>query len=632
MAELLCLITASTLPCTVLSGISSSSMRGNYRRFVLCTLLLMILVNIVLRWPLYHSTPHGSDTLAILELSRTLANDSQANWIISPWSYFGMYPLSYPSGTMFAFAELQVFTGLDWDAVPWVSNIIFSSLLVLAGFMLMRTFRVSPGLSAIMSGLMASSPFFLLFTYGQASTRGLIVPLLVMAIFVIFWKKGSTVPRILIVSSLTIGALSIHRSAFVIVILVVLAGIVILVLPEIMRFLPRVRSAYYAAWVSFGAFVITWPFIPGLKELYLKIPEISSSYRIGEIEFQTGFLLEGDTPFVILANLGANYFGSLGPALFLIPFALFALFPDSVETRDQDIFLITILVLFAFLIWNVQYTQLLIFPFIYLSASITIERWRKVRVGISRLAGFIIRRPESSRRQCHRSLVIKTVSVLVVLSLSFSVLMLAQRGTVVEHNTGQLNWATGCTVNVGDYLGATDFDSPKVFVSNAGYLDRRVRWSSTWISPVTDSVVLKAYGYLEANSSSFTLDPTVRDSFIEFLFSFYRLNRIYELSPEVPDRDLYYLSLNDAYGILRLYFIDPDNAIMAPKSSTGEAQVSILVMMNSLGPDVRNPFTLEGTVENRFFTEAALSTYMAYCDGEYSCYLLASPSHYLPLS
>ncbi|MFW9944005.1 MAG: hypothetical protein ACFFB7_03320, partial [Candidatus Sifarchaeia archaeon] len=85
------------------------------RRVVLLVLALMVLVNIVARYPADHTSPHGSDTYLTLDLGRALETYGQANWILHPLSYVGLYPLSYPSGTSFIYAELVIMTETSWN-------------------------------------------------------------------------------------------------------------------------------------------------------------------------------------------------------------------------------------------------------------------------------------------------------------------------------------------------------------------------------------------------------------------------------------------------------------------------------------------------------------------------------------
>lgn len=581
----------------------------------------MILLNIAIRYPIDHPLPHGSDTLALLDFSRHLESDGTAGWILSPLSYVGMFPLSYPGGMSFMYAEYVMLTDQNWNSVPWVFGSFFSIILVLAGFMLFRIFRMSDRLSAILAGLLAMSPFFLYITYGQASTRGFLIPIMVICLFLLLWQVECTKRRVFLFVLFTIASFAIHRTALVVTSFELVAGLVYFMGPYFVIRSTRARRVAFAAMLSLGVFVILWPFIPGLREVYLEIPEVSSAFLVGEAEFQTGYFLEGESVFVLLVNLASNYVGSIGLVILILPFTVVALLVGARESSCRDTFLLSSFIIFAFLIWKVQYVQLLFAPFFFIAAGLAIERIGSVRLALRPISRRIPTPPQARRlwRALRPSLSAVSVSLLILFSLG----MLAQRGTVVEANTNQLNWPSSDTVNTGIYVGQVDCDDHTAFVSNAGMLDRRIRWFSGWDTPVTDAPLLLVSGYLNANSTSFSLAPDMRGDYLSFLTTFYKLDRVYVLSSSVPDRELYDLSMIDTYGLLRLYFKDPSSSYVLPKVSYHDAGIGLVVEMNSLGSEIRNPFTHEGTVNCGFLSEVASETYVVFRVSEYSTYLTA---------
>ncbi|MCK4444918.1 MAG: hypothetical protein KAW09_10255, partial [Thermoplasmata archaeon] len=73
-------------------------------------ILFLITLSILLRFP---RTPHsvGVDAFMMQGLANTIVEDGHAAWIIHPLSYFGLYPLSYPSGGIFIPASVDILTG-----------------------------------------------------------------------------------------------------------------------------------------------------------------------------------------------------------------------------------------------------------------------------------------------------------------------------------------------------------------------------------------------------------------------------------------------------------------------------------------------------------------------------------------
>lgn len=594
------------------------------RRYILSLLLLFVLLNLAVRYPLDHAYPHGSDTLAILQLSDSLREDGRAEWILTPYSYFGLYPLSYPSGIVFLSGEFVETTGINQNSTPWVLDAFFSILLLFAGFMLFRAFRMSDEIAVVFAGLMALSPFLLYFTYGQASTRGLLIPVFVLGLFFTFWQMDALWKRVALFSVFTVLAFTIHRTALVVLLIEGASWAVLLLIPAIYGRSHRTRAVFYTSVAAFGLFVIVWPFVPGLNQIYMEIPEVSSSFQLGEVEFRTGFFLEGDSPFVLLVNLGSNYVGSTGLTLLLLPLVIPALYPRSAESRVRDMFLVLILVFFAFLVWKVQYVQLLITPFLYLAIGLSVDRTRHIIQMLKpvvmriRLMGVASRMWRLSRWRP------AILAIFIVASVAFSIGMLAQRGVLIEPNVNQYNWPKDATVNTGAYIGDIDCDESHYFVSNTGLLDRRIRWFSGWDSVVTDPVVLKADGYLSAERSDFSLSSEMHGDVLAFLVSFYKLDRIYQLNSSVEDYRLYQLSMNDPYGLLRLYFEDETYAWSAPHISSTEARIGLVVQSIDLGDRIRNPFTYEGTIECGFLTEVSEKSYCICMDEEYKVYLAAT--------
>jgi len=67
------------------------------KRTILCCLLVLALLNIVFRYPIGVSHELGADTTFVHSLTASIAQEGRAAWILHPFSYFGLYALSYPS-------------------------------------------------------------------------------------------------------------------------------------------------------------------------------------------------------------------------------------------------------------------------------------------------------------------------------------------------------------------------------------------------------------------------------------------------------------------------------------------------------------------------------------------------------
>lgn len=582
---------------------------------------MMILLNFIVRYPFDHAVPHGSDTFAILRLSFEIADNGQALWTLTPLSYFGLYPLSYPSGVPFVIAELQMLTGANWNVMPLLICFSMTLLLILSGFMFFRLFRLNDELAAVMSGLMAFSPIFVLFTYQQASARGFLVPVFVLSLYLIFWISGSMRSRFVMFLAFTFGAFAIHRSSFMIAVIESLAALIVFVGPFVPRLRSRVKLTCYVVLTVVAALLLLWPNIPFLRDVLSGIPELSLSYRLGEWEFRTGFLFQGDSIPILLGNLGANYVGGMGLGLLLVPFGLMSVYPTSVESRERDVFTVLALLVVTPLLWKSQYLQLVLLPFAYLLLGLAIHRRRRLAEEFGR----ILSRFRPNRRvhlRIPRATVNGMVAVFLLACLVFSAIMFVHRSNISVPNTGCKVWPTDSEVMTALYIKDVSSDGFESFVTASDMVSRRIQWFSRWTCPVIDSPALRADGYLEATRDDFVASSGSHD-YTKLLFSFYNFEAYYTLNPQMPNRSLYYLSYGDIYGFFRLYFVNSSDAHAFPRVSTNEAEISVVIEINSMGSAAHNLYFGEGVLQSRFLASVSSDGYSIYQNDYCTAYLAA---------
>jgi hypothetical protein len=605
---------------TVAEKIPITRIRQNRRSLTYCLLLIMILANVAIRYPADHALPYGSDTFTMLELSRQLAGSGHAAWVLTPMSYFGLYPLSYPSGVPFEVAELKVLSGLSWNSVPLVTSLFFAVFFVLVSFVFFRQFRLGNELSAILAGLVSLSPIFVYFTYQEVTGRGFVVPLFLLSLYLIFWSGGRLRARVPIFLLLTFGAFSMHRSGFMIIIMELIAAAVIFFDPYLPRADSRVKIPVYSSLIALGVLFVTWPYVPYLNDFFGRIPEIAFSYRIGELQFQTGLFFEGHSPIILLANLAINYVGGMGLPILLLPAGFVALYPICGDSREKDLFPLLALVIFAPMLWQADYMQLMLLPFAYLVAGLAISRRNRLRALASRMGRRLKIKPRKARTSLR--LWPAAIALFMVACLIFSSLMFIHRINIKDPITGLSNWPNDSEVNLGLYVGDMPGKPDHAFVSATGTLDRRVRWFSEWQSPVTDSVVLKSAGYLNATPSDFEI-TLERGDLLYYLLAFFDFKKFYTL--DVPNKDLYDLSYGDIYGYFRLYFLDSTNVYASPHVSTVEAGISIVIEINSMGHTTYNLYYGQGTLKSRLLEDVSSNAYVLYENQDYTAFLAAAP-------
>ncbi|UCE92294.1 MAG: hypothetical protein JSV90_03940 [Methanobacteriota archaeon] len=566
--------------------------------------------------------PVGSDTYLALDLSKSLIENERAKWILDARSYIGLFPASYPSGTVFLNSELQALSGISWNSIPWLVSPFFSVLLLLSGFILLRSFGIRDDYAVVFSGILSLAPMFLYFTHGQVSPRAFIMPIILLALSQLFMVNCSPRSRFAMFVVFAFCAMTIHRSSYVLPILALVWVVATYIIPSPTPFNKASRKAAYIALLLVATVFILGPFLPVVGVVFEDVSEISVSYRLAEMEFNTGFLFSGDSPLALLGNLAANYVGSIGLITLMLPFGLVVLFARSSVDSGKKYYLFAVFFLFSPLVWNAQYSQLILMPFICITGAMAVQKrheWITLFRNslparrIFKLAPGALPKPRG-----------RAVFVFVVCCVLFSVFMFDHRMGVSEAFTEEGNQPSDSTVNLGIYLGASISFEERAFVANSGLLERRVRWISGWDAPVNDVTVLLANGYLELEGDDFIFDPGSDVSRISYLSSFYKPDKFYRLDTLSDDFRIASLSWGDIYGFLRLYFIDSGYAI-GPEVSASEAGISVVIEIALLGDSLGSRFTY-GVLPSMFLKEVSSETYLLYEDGEFLTYLAAIPT------
>ena len=70
------------------------------RRTTLALLAAIVVVSLLVRYP---RSDHevGVDSFFVHTLGQSIVANGRAEWILNPFSFFGWYPLSYPSAVPF---------------------------------------------------------------------------------------------------------------------------------------------------------------------------------------------------------------------------------------------------------------------------------------------------------------------------------------------------------------------------------------------------------------------------------------------------------------------------------------------------------------------------------------------------
>jgi hypothetical protein len=178
----------------------------------------VLLVTVAERYPLVEHERYAADSYFIHMLSGSIVERGYAAWTFTPLSYFGLYPLSYPSGSPFVIGEFSELTGTSVEFSILLFGMLVGVLLVLATFCLAREF-LRRTQYALVAALCASlAPRFVDTTYWVGSARGLFVVFLVLFIFLAFRANSTKRKSLNLIAGLMLfGCLATHHMALLLI-------------------------------------------------------------------------------------------------------------------------------------------------------------------------------------------------------------------------------------------------------------------------------------------------------------------------------------------------------------------------------------------------------------------------------
>src|SRR5439155_24170955 len=130
------------------------------RRTALALLFVITVFNLLLRYPQF---PHevGVDSFFAHTLSVAIVSDGYAKWISNPFSYFGWYPLSYPSADPFLLSSTSVLGNINVEESIFIVSILLGPIGILSSFLMAREFRESDLFALGTAALYGLAPRFL---------------------------------------------------------------------------------------------------------------------------------------------------------------------------------------------------------------------------------------------------------------------------------------------------------------------------------------------------------------------------------------------------------------------------------------------------------------------------------------
>lgn len=331
------------------------------RRVNYALLAFLAVLNLALRYP---RTPHetGVDSFFIHTLATQVAVHGYAEWILNPLSYFGLYPLSYPSASPFLIAGLTITSGLPMEAAILVLSPLLGLIGMLSAYLMGREMNDDDRFSFAVAFLYSLAPRFLTFTVWTASSRNLfmaLAPIFVWAILRTYHRKDSKHAALLVLFLAMLMAT--HRLTILLAVAIVafLVSYAVLILVRLLKL--RFPRLFLAPSVRARLPYVTLAAFAGIAAFMLLGTNVLDEYAQGE-------LTAGDDYPSKLVNLGASVSRSVGLAF---PLALAGVVVVARERGKASVrtFLLLALLLLIPTLFLRTYAGFYILPFLALAGG-----------------------------------------------------------------------------------------------------------------------------------------------------------------------------------------------------------------------------------------------------------------------
>ena len=338
------------------------------RRTNLLLLTTLILLSVALRYPLVEHERFASDSYFIHALSQSVVDEGRARWIFHPLSYFGYYPTSYPSGSVFTLAALSILSGAGVGFSILLEDMILGIVFCLGVFGIARFFLRKTEYALLASLFAITSARFVDTTYWNGSARGILITLFILVVSCALLAASTKRPVLYaFVVFFVFGCVAVHHMA----VLLALMGIAyVLTSLGVDYMLPKVYLrkrefvyAYYAALII-SITILSFSYFVFLAE------KVKSSY-------QGTSLFNFDPPILSTAlNMAASYTNQIG-LVFPVAILGIPLILRRARLSKENLFPIAILVSFIPVLGSGLYVSMLLAPFVAVIAVKWLARIRE---------------------------------------------------------------------------------------------------------------------------------------------------------------------------------------------------------------------------------------------------------------
>lgn len=455
-------------------------------------LALLLALNIVLRIPW---SPHGEDVVDstfVWSLANSISSLGYIKWALHPLSFFGLYPLSYPSAAPVVLSVTSQLTGVDMEYTILAYGIFLSVLGMFGSYVMAMKIRSDYLFAFITSFVFSTAPVFVEYTRWTATSRNLFLALFPLFLWAAFWynKKENYINKqilLIIILLVTLGAT--HRVSF----LLIFAGAAYALTNIILYAKDKPYVIKYTSKLSentrFFALILLCVIM-----FSLQFSSIGFYKGIWE-EYKSGAFTTGHSPPILLLNMLTNYTGSIG---ILVPFGFigFLMLLRKSDKKFND-FLIMIIIMFSTAILALGlYVSMFLLPFVSLLIALC----------ICRLLGQSVEHlyDQKNKHSCNTLLFTQKAPAIIMLiclltSICFSYYIINRHMYLPVGDTGDKDWMTSEPF-IGMFLKER---GETTFLSNDGLIFSRI-YASTDIPPLQGGIFALVNSWMKKEDLNIT--------------------------------------------------------------------------------------------------------------------------------
>lgn len=327
------------------------------RRTTFFMLVAIALLSVALRYPLVDHERYQADSYYIHLLSASIVDSHRAVWTLEITSFFGYYPVSYPTGVPMVVAELSDLTGMNVETCILVLGIFVGIALSFGSFIVARRFLNSSALCLLCVFIVTVSPRIIDSSYWVGSARTPLVLMIMLLFILVTGLFGWTPRRVTLLGLIVITAfacLAVHHMAILILIFAVtylMAEFFVMALGRKGRRKFLVRVAAYGG-ILVAAFVLS---MTG----FINISQGPLEASVGEGGFFPTNFLGLNT----LSKLASSYVQQMSIGLIAGALGIVYLL-RKIHISPKTMFIPLIIPAFIPIVGNSLYLSMLLMPFV----------------------------------------------------------------------------------------------------------------------------------------------------------------------------------------------------------------------------------------------------------------------------